>query len=60
MIATLRWAAPAALIAFALGCSQETPPSQKAAAPGKPSPKADATPAIAAANLVTLHVDGMV
>ena len=59
MIATLRWAAPAVLIACTLGCSHEPPPTTKATNPGMAPPKSDATPAASAANMVTMHVEGM-
>ena len=54
MRATLRWAAPAVLFALAAGCGQNVESTKKA-----PAPAGDATPALASADLVTLHVDGM-
>lgn len=60
MIATLRWAAPAALLACALGCGQDAPATRNAPAPGTTPGSSDATPALASANLVTLKVEGMV
>ena len=59
MRTTLSWAAAAALMACIVGCSQEAP-TKKAPGPSAATPQPDATPAVAAANLVTLHVDGMV
>ena len=56
MIATLRWAAPAALLVGVLGCGQESTSAKKS--PEAP-PKAEGTPAVAGANMVTLKVDGM-
>jgi hypothetical protein len=58
MHASLRWAAPALLFALAVGCGRDPSPSKKG--PSAETPKTDATPAIASANLVTLKVDGMV
>lgn len=57
MIATLRWAAPAALLIGVLGCGQEAATAKKA--PGVSTPQAEGTPAVAGANLVTLKVEGM-
>jgi len=56
MRATLSWAAPAVMFALAAGCGQNAEPVKKA--PGVPS--AESTPALASAELVTLHVEGMV
>ncbi|GEM_PF-4157704 len=55
-----QWTAPAVLFACVLGCSQDPPSAKKAPGPNIATPKPDATSAIAAANLVTLHVEGMV
>jgi hypothetical protein len=55
MRATLHWAAPAVLFALAAGCGHQTDSATKA-----PTPTGDATPALASADLVTLHVEGMV
>ena len=56
MRAILCWAAPAVLFALAAGCGQNAEPVKKA--PGVPS--VETTPALANAELVTLHVEGMV
>jgi hypothetical protein len=57
MMATLRWAAPAALLMGALGCGQEATTAKKS--PGAPQPKADGASASVGASLVILKVDGM-
>ena len=56
MRTTLCWAAPAVLFALAAGCGQNAEPAKNA--PGAPS--SESTPALASAELVTLHVQGMV
>jgi hypothetical protein len=56
MRATWYWAAPAVLFALAAGCGQNAEPVKNAPA----APSAESTPALASAELVTLHVEGMV
>ena len=56
MRTTLLWAAPAALLACALGCGQDPAPARKAPSAGTTPAVGDATPALTSANQVTLKV----
>ena len=58
MIASLRWAAPAALMIGVLGCGQEGATAKKS--PAAPSSKSEGTAAVAGASQVTLKVEGLV
>jgi len=59
MRATLSWAAPAVLLACAMGCGQEGTSAKKAASPSSTSSKTEDAPVSASMAMVTIKVDGM-
>lgn len=60
MRTTFPWAAPAVLLACMVGCSRDPAPAKNVPGPDSTARKSEAEPAVSAANLVTLHVEGMV
>lgn len=59
MRAILSWAAPAVLLACAMGCGQEGTSAKKASNPSSTSSKPEGQPTTAAMTMVTVKVDGM-
>ena len=59
MRATLSWAAPAALLACAMGCGQQETSTKKATSPSSTPSKAEDASVSASMTMVTIKVDGM-
>jgi len=59
MRATLSWAAPAVLLACAMGCGQQETLTKKATNPSSTPSKAEDASVSASMTMVTIKVDGM-
>jgi hypothetical protein len=59
MRATMSWAAPAVLLACAMGCGHEGTTTKKATSPSSTPSKTEEAPVSASMTMVTLKVDGM-